>query len=148
MASEFNLLCQAERDPSMLRNRNEFLKHEISSVERDLEVRHVEAERVEKSLTGKIVGRYRRWVTRNRHGVPIKAHETIVVSMLNRILVKGNQDPGKGYQRWVEAHELTSERIKAIAATAAAFPYRPLISVLISVRDNVNEDFFMKAIDS
>ena|SRR5271170_2087910 len=148
MLSDVNLLCQPERDPSMLRNRNQFLKHEIPIVERDLEVRHGEVERVEKSLTRKIIGRYRRWVLRNRHGVPIKAYETIVVSMLNRILGKGNQDPEKRYQRWLEAHELTFERIKAIAATAAAFPYRPLISVFISVRGDVIENFLIRSIDS
>jgi GT2 family glycosyltransferase len=146
MLSDVNLLCRAESDPLMLRNRNEFLKHEIPIVERDFKVRHGEAERGEKSLTGKIVGIYRRWATRNRHGVPISAYETIVVSMLNRIV--GNRDPGKGYQRWVEAHELTSEGIKAIAATAAAFPHRPLISVFISVRGDVMENFLVRAIDS
>jgi GT2 family glycosyltransferase len=68
--------------------------------------------------------------------------------MLNRTVGQEEQDPRKRYQLWIEAHELTAERIETIRAATVAFRYRPLISVYISVHGDVIENFLTRAIDS
>jgi O-antigen biosynthesis protein len=137
-----------EGDPPTLRASNEFLKREISMLERELDVSSRELESIRKGYAGKLKGRYQRWLARNRHGAPIKQYEMLTVAIFNRTIGRGKQDPKKRYQRWIQAHELTSERIETISAISAAFPLRPLISVLISLRAGANENLVVRAIES
>jgi GT2 family glycosyltransferase len=137
-----------EGDLSTLRASNEFLKREISLLERELEVSYRELKSIRKGYSGKIKGRYQRWLARNRHGAPIKQYEMIAVAIFNRTIGRRKQNPKKRYQRWIQAHELTSERIEAISASSAAFPFRPLISVFISLHAGANESLVVSAIDS
>jgi GT2 family glycosyltransferase len=137
-----------EGDLSTLRASNEFLRREISTLERDNEVSYRELQRVRTGYAGKIRGRYHRWLARNRHGAPIKQYEMIAVAIFNRTIGRGKQDPKQRYQRWIEAHELTSERTEAINAISAAFPFRPLISVIISLRAGADENLVVRAIES
>ena len=133
---------------STLNASNEFLNREMSMLESERDALRLELRNIQNSYAWKIIGRYRRWLARNQHRAPIRLYEAIASWMLNRTVGPEEQDPRTRYQLWIEAHELTAERIQVIAAAAAAFSYRPLISVYISVHGDMIENFLTRAIDS
>jgi len=51
------------------------------------------------------------------------------------------------YQRWREKHSLSSEQLQAMREESAAFPYKPLISILMPVY-NVDPHLLRKAVKS
>lgn len=133
---------------SILTASNEFLNREISSLEKERDALHRELTQIQNSYAGKIIERYRRWIARNRNYAAIRFYESIALWMLNRTVGAEEKDSRKRYQLWVKAHELTAERIDRISAAAAAFPYRPLVSVYVPVDGDAIEKLLANAIGS
>ena len=137
-----------DRQVAILAASNQFLNREISALETERDALRRELTQIKNSYAGKIIERYRRWIARNRHSAPVRLYESIALWMLNRTVGHEEQDPRKRYQLWMRAHELTAERLAAIVAAAATFPYRPLISVYISVDGDAIEKLLINAIQS
>ena len=127
---------------------NQFLNREISSLEKERDALRRELTQIKNSYAGKIIERYRRWITRNRNNAAIRFYESIALWILNRIVGPEEKDSRKRYQLWLNAHELTTEGLEAIAMAAASFPYRPLVSVYLSVGSDSIEKFLNSAIES
>ena len=138
----------AYRRRALVTASNEFLKRELSSSETERDTLRRELTQFQNSYAGKIIARYRRWIERNRNHPAIRLYESIALWMLNRIVGPEEKDVRKRYRLWMKAHELTAERIEAIAAASATFPYRPLVSAYISVNGGVIEALLAKVIES
>ena len=127
---------------------NQFLNRELASLQTERDALRRELTQIHNSYAGKIIEHYRRWIARNRNNAAIRIYESIALWILNRIVGPEEQDSRKRYQLWMKAHELTAERLEAITAAAATFPYRPLVSVYISADGDAIEELLTKAIES
>ena len=134
--------------PSILQASNEFLRRELQRIETERDAMRRELQQIHQSYAWRIIDGYRRWLARHRDNSAVGFYEKIALWMLNRTVGSQEQDEIKRYQVWLQAHELTSERIESVKAAAATFPYRPLISVVLPAGGASIEKWLAAAIDS
>ncbi len=136
------------RDSRIRNAYNDFLNREIQWLETEREAMHRELGQIRQSYAWRLVDRYRRWITRHRDQQVIRLYEKLAVWILDRSVGSGERDARKSYQDWVEAHELTSERIERLKPEAIAFPYRPLFGIVLRVNDTSEQSWLAAVIDS
>src|SRR5208282_885691 len=139
---------QAEQASILVEVSNEFLKREIQRLESEREAMRRELQQIQQSYAWRMVNSYRRWIARYRDNSVVRFYEKIALWMLNRMVENDEQDERKQYQLWLQSHKLTPEIIETMKAAAASFPYRPLISVVLSVGSATIENWLAVAIDS
>ncbi len=132
----------------MLEASNEYLKREIQRLETEREAMRRELQQIHQSYAWKMVVGYRRWIARYSGNSVVRFYEKIALWTLDRMVENDEQDEGKRYQLWLESQKLTPEIIETMKAAAASFPYRPLISVVLSVGSGAIENWLAAAIDS
>ncbi len=139
---------QAEKASILVEASNEFLKREIQRLESEREAMRRELQQIQQSYAWRMVNSYRRWIARYRDNSVVRLYERIALWMLNRMVENDEQDERKRYQLWLQSHKLTPEIIETMKAAAASLPYRPLISVVLSVGSATIENWLAMAIDS
>lgn len=84
----------------------------------------------------------------NRHTKRIPGVKTVINHAENIMLTKNAAfERGKDYQRWFDAHWLTTKQLTAQRTAAQKFKHRPLVSVLVPTY-NTNPDHLRECIQS
>jgi GT2 family glycosyltransferase len=128
-----------------------FLNREIQRLEIEHAAIHHELQEIQQSYAWRIIDGYRRWLARHRDNFAVRAYEKIALWVLARIAGRRAQDEpdaGARYRAWTAAHSLTPARIASINLEGADFPYRPLISIVLSLRSGSLEKWLAAAIAS
>jgi GT2 family glycosyltransferase len=134
--------------PSILQASNEFLRRELQRIETERDAMRRELQQIHQSYAWRIIGGYRRWMASQRDNFVGRFYEKLALWILDRIVGNRELDETKRYQLWLEAHKLTPERIETLKAAAATFPYRPLMTVVLSVGSASSEKWLAATIDS
>ena len=151
-----NRMAEATRDAaltvqvSMLTASNEFLSRELSSLETERDGLRQQLNQIQHSYGWKVIERYRRWLARmrDRYTFFSRCYEAVATWLLDRVVQPADQDERTRYQLWIARHQLGSERIEEIRAATAAFPYKPLVSVLIPVDSEAVAAWLTRSIES
>ena len=114
---------------------NEFLNREIALLEEERDALQVALNEIRQTYGWKVVDGYRRWLTRLRDQHPSfsKLYEAITVWGLKRVVGAEAPNQTKQFELRIERPQLSRERLKGIHASAAAFTYRPLMTVVASI---------------
>ncbi len=135
-----------EQSP-VLEAANEFLNRELERLEHERDAMQRDLEQIHQSYAWRMIDGYRRWIMRHRENPVVQLYEKIALWLLDRAVGGEQQDAQKRYQLWQDEHALTTERIESIRAALATFPYRPMISVVLSA-DGAREESLAAAIES
>jgi GT2 family glycosyltransferase len=135
-------------EPSILLASNEFLNQEVERLQAERDAMRRELQQIHASYAWRMVDGYRRWLTRHRENPAVRCYEKIAIKILDLTVGGSERDVEKRYQLWINAHALSPERSERIRAAADAFPYRPLVSVVLTVGGTISEPLVAAAIDS
>src|ERR1700730_4966429 len=139
-----------DRDPSALKAYNDFLIHELSSIERERDALRGDLRRLRHSFGWKLIERYREWLDDMlwRHNRIAEPFERMASWVLSHLTGRASSDDDRGYQLWMAERRLTPDQISRINAEIEVFPHKPLITVILQVDGNAVQRWLTTSIKS